>query len=272
MDFIERLHHNDIDGTPIGDIRLYFCGRRLNAPNHSFGPAARNHYWLIYLREGSGVYEVGQQSWRLSRGMLFAAFPNRRIFYKADPGSVWSIYWVSIDAPHLGAYLARMNVTQENPIIALHSPSDAERIFASLLDIIPTDTVQSKFDCQSLLWRLLSMMTESTLTAYRDRDYIDEAVLFMTSNYERPITVADVATAIGLDRSYFARLFRERLGTSPHEWLLRYRMERARVLLGTDLKICEVALSVGFADALYFSRRFREHFGISPKEFRAGLA
>ena len=113
------------------------------------------------------------------------------------------------------------------------------------------------------------MMTESTLTAYRDRDYIDEAVLLMTNNYERPITVTDVATAIGLDRSYFARLFRERLGISPHEWLLRYRMERARVLLGTDLKICEVARSVGFEDALYFSRRFREHFGISPKEFRA---
>jgi len=272
MDIIEHLHHTEIDGISIGGIHLYCCGRRTNAPDHSFGPAARDHFWFIYLREGSVIYEVGQRIWRLARGMLFVAFPNRRIHYIADPGSIWTIHWVSIDAPEMEDILARMDVTEENPIIMLEAPTAAERIFTSLLGEIPTDTVQSKFNCQSLVYSLLSLMTASTLPAYSERDSIDEAVLFMTNNYERPLTIAEVASAVGLDRSYFARQFRRRLGVAPAEWLLRYRLERAKTLMRTDLKICEIALSVGFVDSLYFSRRFRERFGISPTAYRKGLS
>ena len=59
MDFIEKFYHPDFDGRQIGDLKLCYCGRRTGAPDHRFGPAARENYWFIYLKEGSGIYTVG---------------------------------------------------------------------------------------------------------------------------------------------------------------------------------------------------------------------
>ena len=78
MDFIEKLYHNDISGTDIGELRLFLCGKRTDAPNHRFGPAARDNFWLIYLRDGAGVLEVGRHSCRIGKGDIFVVYPNRR--------------------------------------------------------------------------------------------------------------------------------------------------------------------------------------------------
>ena len=139
MDFIEKFYHPDFDGRQIGDLKLCYCGRRTGAPDHRFGPAARENYWFIYLKEGSGIYTVGGVTRRLKKGCVFAAFPMRRIFYKADPGSVWSIYWVSIAADNLDGYLESTGITEDNPVIEVESPGAIESIFESLLMTILTD-------------------------------------------------------------------------------------------------------------------------------------
>ena len=268
MDFLERFYHADHDGSNIGDLRICYCGRRLNAPDHRFGPAARDNYWFIYLKSGSGVYMVNGQSYRLSKGDIFVAFPNRRIFYKADAGSVWSIYWLSIASENIDGYLGLMKISEQNPIIHAESTSELENTFEALLTEIPAETLQSKFKCVSLVYKLLANLTASTLAAKR-RDYIDEAIFFMTNNFDRPITTAEISAGINLDRSYFTRLFKRRTGIAPSDWLLNYRLDKATALLrSTDLKIKEIALSVGFEDPLYFTRRFSRRFGVSPTEWR----
>ncbi len=268
MDFIERLHHNDIDGTPIGDIRLYFCGRRLNAPDHRFGPAARDHFWIIYLKEGSGIYSVDTETWSLSRGTVFVAFPNRRIFYKADPGSIWSICWVSIGGERLEECLSQMGISEENPLVHPDYPAAVEGVFAALLYEVSRDTLASQFACTGLIYKLLSLLAPQEASG-GSRDYLDEAVFYLSNNYDRPIGISDAAAHVGLERSYFARLFRARMGQSPSEWLNAYRMNRAAALLAdTDLKIGEIARSVGFEDPLYFSRRFCKTLGVSPSAYR----
>lgn len=268
MDFTELFYHTDLDGRNIGDLRLCCCGRRLNAPDHRFGPAARDNYWLIYLKTGSGIYMVNGQTYRLHKGDIFLAFPNRRICYKADPGSIWSIYWISIACENFEKYLHLMNIDEQNPILRSESAAELENTFEALLTEIPSETLQSKFRSVSLVYKLLANLTISTLTAKR-RDYIDEAIFFMTNNYDRPITTAQIAACVSLERSYFTRLFKKRTGMAPGDWLLNYRLEKAAVLLrNTDLKIKEIALSVGFEDPLYFTRRFSRLFGVSPTVWR----
>ena len=67
MDFIEKFYHPDFEGRQIGDLKLCYCGRRTGAPDHRFGPAARENYWFIYLKEGSGIYTVGGVTRRLKK-------------------------------------------------------------------------------------------------------------------------------------------------------------------------------------------------------------
>lgn len=59
------------------------------------------------------------------------------------------------------------------------------------------------------------------------------------------------------------------MGCSPIEYLIRYRMEKAKeLLIATDLTVTEIALSSGFETVSYFDRAFKKAFGTTPKAFR----
>jgi AraC-like DNA-binding protein len=65
--------------------------------------------------------------------------------------------------------------------------------------------------------------------------------------------------------AYFHRRFRSTFGLTPHEYMLRRRMDLARHLLGDPaLRVAEVAEAVGYDNPFYFSRVFRRHFGFPP--------
>ncbi len=267
MEFIEKLY----SGNPVGDLRLYCCGRRLDAPDHRFGPADRAHVWCIYLKEGCGTFEMSGHTHSIKKGDLFVAYPGRRISYRAARGSVWSIYWFSLDERGLlGAdgCLTAFGITEDAPVVAVHDPLAMERTFESLLDEIPRNTTASAFACTALVYRLLSYIAPGERVHTASHNYIDEAIFFLTNHYDEPITVADCARVVGLDVSYFSRLFCRQTGMTPCAWLSTYRLDRAAALLSeTDMKISEVSRTVGIADPLYFSRCFSKRFGCSPRAY-----
>jgi AraC-like DNA-binding protein len=83
------------------------------------------------------------------------------------------------------------------------------------------------------------------------------------------IRLADLASAAGLTRMYFAAQFRARTGVRPHEYVLRQRIARALVLLiVTQTKIADVGLSVGFSNQAHFTTVFRRHMGTTPHRWR----
>jgi AraC-like DNA-binding protein len=96
----------------------------------------------------------------------------------------------------------------------------------------------------------------------RVRDYIDE---HLTENIE----LAALADITGLSRCYFARAFKQSVGTPPHYYLMQRRLERAQKLLAeSNLSLAQIALASGFSDQSHFSRRFRLFFGMTPRAFR----
>lgn len=85
----------------------------------------------------------------------------------------------------------------------------------------------------------------------------------------QPLSLRDVADAVGMTAGHLTTLVRKRTGRTVGEWIVERRMSRARELLaGTDLPVAEVARHVGMVDAGYFSRQFRRTHGISPREWR----
>jgi AraC family transcriptional regulator len=91
---------------------------------------------------------------------------------------------------------------------------------------------------------------------------------FVEDNLERHIGLEELAGITGLSRWYFLRLFRETVGTSPHDYVTRLRLERATGLLRTtDRSVMEIAADVGMTHS-HFSRLFARRIGVTPTEFR----
>lgn len=100
-------------------------------------------------------------------------------------------------------------------------------------------------------------------------DYVEAAKEYIHQNYQHNITVGIIAEYIGLDRSYFSRLFSRNAGISLREYLIDYRMKQAcQLLKETDFTVQAIAASVGYTNYAVFSRRFKSHKGLSAGEWR----
>jgi len=78
-----------------------------------------------------------------------------------------------------------------------------------------------------------------------------------------------LARQIGFSPYHFARLFRQTTGESPHQFVLRQRIERAQRLLAEGgMPLAHVAVESGFADQSHLTRAFKRQLGLTPRAYR----
>jgi AraC family transcriptional regulator len=107
----------------------------------------------------------------------------------------------------------------------------------------------------------------------RDRQRAVEAALWIDEHSDEPLDLDITAREVGLSSFHFLRLFRQVLGVTPHQYLIRSRLRRAaRQLAGSERAITDIAFDVGFGDLSNFVRTFHRAAGISPREFRRAAA
>ena len=91
----------------------------------------------------------------------------------------------------------------------------------------------------------------------------------LNENLAGRITLARLGQECGLSPSHFARSFKASVGVSPHQWLARRRIERAKeLLIGTNESLALIGYRTGFADQAAFTRAFRRVVGASPGRWR----
>jgi AraC family transcriptional regulator len=95
------------------------------------------------------------------------------------------------------------------------------------------------------------------------REYVHE-------HLQENISLDDLAGSVGLSRYHFARRFRQSTGTTPHEFVLQQRIERAKTLLHrTNTALLDIASVCGFADQSHMTREFRKRINVTPGRYRA---
>jgi AraC-like DNA-binding protein len=83
------------------------------------------------------------------------------------------------------------------------------------------------------------------------------------------LTLEEMAESVELSRAHFSQMFRKSTCQSPHQFVLRHRVERAKEILRTEeVRVLDVAIACGFKTQQHFARVFRQMCGISPGEYR----
>jgi len=81
--------------------------------------------------------------------------------------------------------------------------------------------------------------------------------------------IDEMAELAGLSTAHFSQMFRRSTGESPHQFLLRQRVERGKEMLRTTgMRVLDVAIACGFKTQQHFARVFRRLCGASPTEYR----
>jgi AraC family transcriptional regulator len=83
------------------------------------------------------------------------------------------------------------------------------------------------------------------------------------------LSLDDMAQSIGLSTAHFGRMFRKSTGETPHQFVLRQRVERAKAMLrAPDARVLDVAVACGFRTQQHFAQVFRDVCGVSPTQYR----
>lgn len=95
------------------------------------------------------------------------------------------------------------------------------------------------------------------------------AVKYIEEHYQETIKMEDIASLIGLNPSYFSNVFKKTTRSNFTDYLINFRMEKAKELLRiSSLSIQEIAQETGYTDTRYFSKLFKKAVGIKPTEYR----
>lgn len=105
---------------------------------------------------------------------------------------------------------------------------------------------------------------------------IAQACRLLADRYERRVDIRTLADELGMTEFQLIRAFRRQRGTTPYEYLVRFRVDMARKRLAEGVAIADAALSCGFSDQSHLTRIFKRHVGLTPRAFqlmtRNGLA
>ncbi|MGL1890972.1 MAG: response regulator [Spirochaetaceae bacterium] len=117
---------------------------------------------------------------------------------------------------------------------------------------------------------LNEFLTHKNSITLQKEDMVKEIADFLMLNYDKTISNQTLSDQFGLVPSYISNIFKTSMGLSPLDFILKYRMEKAKSLLinRSDLLTKDVAELVGYSDPLYFSRVFKKYFGENPAKIK----
>ena len=103
------------------------------------------------------------------------------------------------------------------------------------------------------------------------QNQIKNMLVYIHQNYGEKIMLDEIAKAASVSSREANRIFQKSVRQTPFEYLMHYRLEKARELLkDSDLSVTEISYRCGFTDSTYMGKQFRKTYGMTPREYRRG--
>jgi AraC family transcriptional regulator, melibiose operon regulatory protein len=276
---------NRPDFTPYGLTCVRWNPSPMRRPDH------HNEVELNLLESGWVVYLLGGRKVRIEAGRLsifWAAIPHQIIEF----GTETEYFVATIPFPFFLQYrlpdsfvqpLLRGEVHSEPPpglgsldqLLFARWEADLQKPREETKDIV-------LLEMEARLRRMAAALPAASAAKGKGRhrhlnlqegglNNVEQMACLIAQRYTEPLTVEQIAAAVGLHPNYAMSLFRKAFGTTLIEYLTHHRVSHAQRLLATsDEKIVDVAYESGFNSISRFNEAFRRACGCSPREYRLG--
>jgi AraC-like DNA-binding protein len=223
---------------------------------------------VFVCMNGKGWIRVGETSRKLVAGsavLLPAGIPHS--YGPID--MPWSLWWCTLVGSDTEDLIETIGAATAEPIIRLHDPTR----LVGMIDEIATiyerrESPTQVLEASGTAWKLLTGISADRSTTLEDP--IQRATEFLAENYDRAISIPELAARVGMSHSRLTKLFRQKTGKGVLAYQIDLRMSKARTLLEeTDDIVSEIAARVGYSDPYYFSRHFSLLNRMSPSAYRA---
>lgn len=253
----------------VKDLYVYQAGWQRCEKGHSYGPATRDHYLIHYIVSGKGKYKVGNKEYVLEQGEGFLIMPGDITYYQADQDEPWEYYWIGFSGRVVKEIIEKGRLGKDHLVFSYKKDEKLQRLIHRLY-LCGTEYNVNEYEQMGYAYLFLAELTkEEEVRNIPLHEYVNKAIHFIQHNYSYDITIGQVANHVGIERTYMFRLFKKILNMSPQEYMIKYRLDKAReMLMNSEMGITEIAYSCGFREMGYFSRCFKNNYQLSPSQYR----
>lgn len=224
---------------------------------------SRSNHGFVFKLSGASRYEFESGIIDLKEGeMLYI-----------PKGTSYTVRRISeCDSKYMALCFDAVIANAEPRLYPMNNFSDINYICSSLMRLWLFRSQSDEYKCISFFYDILSKICEMDKAAYRSNQQyqlIEPAVEYMKAHiFDSSLKAQELHELCGISGTYFRKIFASRFGTSPQKYIINKRLTQANTILnnGDFESISDVALSVGYEDALYFSRAFKEKYGVAPSK------
>ena len=231
---------------------------------------SRDYYKLLYLYYGDISIKTNKKQIPLKSGQLIIFPPNTSFTYKKNNKSKAEYLWLNFAGTQSKKLIESVFLPISTPV----NVSIPEYIFEAFETLYDEYEERTPFFETAAIYKLMHIMVlfgrgadKTNLTA--SEGTLRASLTYINKNVADDITTEKLAAMEHLSVSHFRRLFKDKTGMTPTQYITIARLNIAgQLLLQTDKNINQIATTVGFDNQLYFSKQFSKHFGKSPKAYR----
>lgn len=247
-----------------------------------------NIYWtLIYIRKGIGMYILDSDLRCLNQGDIIILPP--RVAYSFCAAELGDEYNISVDAVVLRfdevwldtvlSVFKTLNkvilkVREIDVPYAVEGPKwmKMSTVLTDLKSCDPSNAplhILGILDMLATRKDMIKILQPAPYESLSTAEKLDKIERYIACNVYRKVSLEEVATYLGMNRTYFCLFFKKHYGKGFADYLNDLRVEKAASMLSaTDKQIADIARECGFKTAPYFTRAFRRSKGMNPAEFR----
>lgn len=252
------------------------CGYQATGENDmtTVRPYGRQDYLLLYVLHGCLVLREGDRDISVSGGSLVLYRPHESQHYTHVAAEETQVYWLHFTGGGVPELLKKAGIDAR--VTAVGNVSGVRDDYARLIRELQLRQGQYEMFCTAHMLMILSAFARQRAqgeeaAALNKMRRLSGVIEQMHRRCGEELSVAALAEECGLSEYHFIHLFRECTGFSPHDYIIRLRMDKAKDLMAsTTMNISQIAFAVGYSNPLYFSRLFKRRTGLSPTQFRSG--
>lgn len=128
------------------------------------------------------------------------------------------------------------------------------------------------YNCLDKILKSMDKIDSSPTVPPEYTDYIQKTLNYIDQHFLDDLNLSDLASELNLNEKYLSRYFKQKMGTSFTEYIIKLKIERSKSMLEfSDSPIYEIAADLNFNDASYFTKVFQKQESISPSQYRKKL-
>lgn len=219
---------------------------------------------------GKGYLDYRDKHYEILPGncMLLNCY-DKQVYY-ADKNLGWHFKWLHFFGCSSKGYFDLI-YDKIGPVIDLGDCDFLYENLDSMMNQIQNRDIDFEINASIIIHKFLShiLLFQQQNNERNTKSNIMNVINYIEENFAKNITHTQMAIVASYSEFYLYRIFKIATGFSPHEYLVKYRLNKAKYLLkSTDFSIEQIASMVGFENSSHFITSFKNNLKITPKKYR----